>query len=354
MLKRTVLFDNHLSLGAKMVPFGGWEMPVSYSGIINEHKTVREKAGLFDIGHMGLLKLSGAGTLPFLQSLTTNDPSLLAVGQCQYSVLCNEHGGAVDDILLYRFSEHYLIICNASNTDKVVSWLAGHQPKNVALARLKDLSALSLQGPLALPLAEKGIGTSLSSLKRNHTLLAGPLVVSRTGYTGEEGVELILPKELCPDYWEKLLSLGFFPCGLGARDTLRLESGLPLYGHEYDEATTPVEAGYAWAVKINKGPFIGRDALLKEKEEGPKKTLVGLELSGRAIPRQGALVYPSSSNTPVGQVTSGTFSPTFSRPIALAYVAPSSFSSGDKAFVDIRGVKHPATIVDKTFYKRVK
>ncbi|OGC11929.1 hypothetical protein A3K48_05555 [candidate division WOR-1 bacterium RIFOXYA12_FULL_52_29] len=351
MLKRTVLYEKHLALGAKMVPFGGWEMPVSYQGIINEHKAVRERAGLFDIGHMGLLRIGGK-ELPFLQSLTTNDASLLAVGRCQYSILCNERGGTVDDILLYRFADHYLIVCNASNTDKVVAWLTQHSSGKVEIAPLINLCAISLQGPLALPLAEKGLGFSLSSLKRNHTVSAAPLIVSRTGYTGEDGIELVLPKELCLDYWEKFLALGAVPCGLGARDTLRLEAGLPLYGHEYDDETSPLEAGYAWAVKLNKGPFIGKESLARRSAALPKR-LFGLNVEGRSIPRQGNQLFDEEGKE-VGTVTSGTFSPTFSRPIALAYINDPAIAIGSRIFVNIRGVKQAAAIVDKTFYKRVK
>lgn len=328
-----------------MVPFGGWEMPVSYKGIIEEHRTVREQAGLFDIGHMGLLRIEGPDALPFIQSVATNDASRLAVGQGQYAVLCNDRGGAVDDILVYRFAGHYMIICNASNTDKVIAWLNSHRTNNVTISQMSDQAMLSVQGPAAIGLVEKILQTSLAGLKRNHTIAVGRILVSRTGYTGEDGAELILPKTLCADYWRKLLELGIQPCGLGARDTLRLEAGLPLYGHEYDDSTTPIEAGYAWAVKFEKGPFIGREALLLP----PQKQLVGLALLGRAIPRQGNAVV-NENNLPLGVVTSGTFSPTFNRPIALAYLS----SLSDKAFIEIRGTAQPATIVDKAFYKRVK
>lgn len=345
MLKQTVLFKEHLALGAKMVPFGGWEMPVSYKGIIEEHRAVREQAGLFDIGHMGLLRIDGANALPFIQSVATNDASRLAIGQGQYAVLCNEQGGAVDDILVYRFADHYMIICNASNTEKVLAWLASHRTNNFAINQMSDQAMLSIQGPTAISLVENALNATLAGLKRNHTLVLGQLIVSRTGYTGEDGAEIVMPKTLCADYWHKFLALGLQPCGLGARDTLRLEAGLPLYGHEYDDSTSPIEAGYAWAVKFDKGPFIGREALLKP----PQKRLVGLKLEGRAIPRQGNAVI-NEKGAPLGVITSGTFSPTFKRPIALAYLSNLS----DKAFVEIRGTAQPATIVDKAFYKRVK
>jgi aminomethyltransferase len=348
-LARTPLFEQHLSLGAKMVPFAGWEMPVSYpAGIIAEHNAVRNFVGIFDIGHMGLIKLTiRSNMLNYIQYITTNDATKLEINQCQYSILCDEKGGVVDDILVYRLPDFFLIIANASNTDKVLAWLkkyaAGFGAINISL--WGDYSMLSLQGPKALEAA----GISPDEIKRNHVVRRGKLLFSRTGYTGEDGVEIIAPKEEIPGLWDAFIRKGIQPCGLGARDTLRLEAGLPLYGHEYDEETTPLEAGYGWAVKFDKGDFIGRSALLREKEAGPKKHLVGLELEGRAIPRKGNLIV-DRRQAKVGAVASGTFSPTFKRPIALAYLT----SDEKEVFVEIRGEPQPARVVDKAFYKRVK
>jgi len=357
-LKRTPLYKKHLELGAKMVPFAGWEMPVYYpAGIIAEHNAVRSSVGIFDIGHMGLILVEGAGALELIQKATTNDASKLAVNQCQYSVLCNETGGAIDDLLVYRFADHYMIIANASNADKVLARLRSFSSA-AKVSPWEDQAMLSIQGPQAVRLVEKSLAVSLSNLKRNHTLEEKNIIFSRTGYTGEDGIELIAPKDKLSELWQSFIGLNVPPCGLGARDTLRLEAGLPLYSHEYDEETTPLEAGYPWAVKFDKGDFSGRAALLKEKEGGLKKQLVGIELEGRAIPRQGNLVFDANSSfraphSAFGVVTSGTFSPTFKKPVALAYLDPRT-PSLDPVFVEIRGERVPGKVVDKSLYKRVK
>jgi len=335
-----------------MVEFAGWAMPVSYpAGIIAEHTAVRSSVGIFDIGHMGLIKIDGEGALALIQEAATNDASKLAVSQCQYSVLCNEKGGVIDDILVYRLADYFMIVANASNAEKVLGWLRSLAGKT-AVQPLDGHCMLSLQGPRAIAAAEKTLSVSLTNLKHNHTLSANGLVFSRTGYTGEDGVELIAAKKEAASLWDAFVQAGVQPCGLGARDTLRLEAGLPLYGHEYDEETTPLEAGYGWAVKFDKGDFIGREALLKEKNEGLRKKLVGIELASRAIPRQGNLVF-DDQKAKIGVVTSGTFSPTLKKPVALAYLSPQT-SPLTPLFVEIRGEKVPARLVDKTFVKRVK
>jgi aminomethyltransferase len=352
LLKRTPLYEKHLVLGAKMVPFAGWEMPVSYpDGIIAEHLAVRSGAGLFDIGHMGLIKLEGDGALEIIQKAATNDASRLVSGQCQYSALCNEQGGVIDDILVYRLPAFYLIIANAVNADRVIGWLKNF-PGNSAIGFYENYCSISLQGPQAVPLAEKVLSVSLTDLKRNHTVWWRDIIISRTGYTGDDGCELIVAKDKVPALWDALLERGAKPCGLGARDTLRLEAGLPLYGHEYDEATSPLEAGYGWAVKFDKGDFVGRAALLKEKQEGLKKQLVGIELGGRVIPRQSNSIFDIRGSK-IGVVTSGTYSPSLKKPIALAYLTP-GVSCLTPLFVEIRGKKWPGKVVDKAFYKGVK
>jgi len=347
MLKRTPLYAQHLKLGAKMVPFAGWEMPVSYKGILDEHNTVRNSVGMFDVGHMGLIKIEGEAALALIQKTTTNNPSLLSLHQCQYSVLCNESGGTIDDILVYRLPMFYLIICNACNADKVLSWLKNQAQKftSVDVSPYENYCMLSIQGPPAEKTVSQALNVSLSDVKRNHALWWRDIIVSRTGYTGEDGLELIVAKREVEKVWGTFIRSGVSPCGLGARDTLRLEAGFPLYGHEYDEKTSPLEAGYGWAVKFDKGDFIGRKALLKQKEVGITKKLVGLEIQGRAIPRAGNSVSG-------GKITSGTFSPTLKKPIALAYLAPNKASIGNSVKVDIRGIQIPAKVVAKPFYKR--
>jgi aminomethyltransferase len=348
-LKRTPLFQKHVELGAKMVPFAGWEMPVSYpAGIIAEHTAVRTAVGIFDIGHMGLIKVEGDGALALIQKAATNDASKLEINQCQYSALCNERGGVVDDILVYRLPMLYLIVANASNTAKVLDWLKKLDGKN-NIGPHENYCMLSVQGPQAFALAAKVLNAPISDLKHNHTIWWRDIILSRTGYTGEDGIELIIAKKEAGGVWDTFIKEGAQPCGLGARDTLRLEAGLPLYGHEYDEETTPLEAGYSWAVKFDKGDFIGREALLKEKNSGIRKNLIGLMLDGRAIPRQGNAVF-GPDGIAAGVVTSGTFSPTLKKPIALAYVK--SQTSG--LSIEIRGERSPGKTVDKVFYKRVK
>jgi aminomethyltransferase len=354
MLKKTPLNQQHKNLGAKMVEFAGWEMPVSYKSIIDEHNAVRNAAGIFDIGHMGLIKVEGQDALALIQKITTNDASKLAENQCEYSILCNETGGAVDDILVYRFPRYYLIVCNASNTEKVLNWINTHAQefKNASVSLFENHSMLSIQGPQAEKVVGKILATALSSLKHNHTQALNDLVLSRTGYTGEDGIEIILADVEAEKIWKLFIAEGVPPCGLGARDTLRLETGLPLYGHEYDDETSPLEVGYGWAVKLDKDNFIGKEALAKQKMEGIKKKLVGLEPEGRAIPRSGDQILARQSLSPIGKVTSGTFSPTFKKPIALAFLEPAETALGNQVLVTIRGNSFPAKVVAKSFYKR--
>jgi glycine cleavage system T protein (aminomethyltransferase) len=354
MLKKTPLNQIHKSIGAKMVPFAGWEMPVSYKSIIEEHNAVRNSVGIFDVGHMGLIKIEGKEALAFVQKITTNDASKLEINQGQYSILCNDKGGTIDDILLFRLPNHYLIVSNASNTEKVLSWL-NNQAKSfgqISIILLENQSMLSIQGPSAEGLVSKVFNVSLSDLKHNHLLLHKDIIISHTGYTGEDGFELIVSNNKMEKIWNSLLNNGAQPCGLGARDTLRLEAGYPLYGHEYDEETSPFEVGYGWAVKLDKGEFIGKPALLNQKEKGPNKKLVGIELEGRGIIRDGGLIFDSSGNREIGKVTSGTFSPTLKKPIALAYLATKEAALGNEVKALIRGVKVPAKLVAKSFYKR--
>jgi aminomethyltransferase len=352
MLKRTPLFEQHKKLGAKMAPFAGWEMPISYKSIIEEHHAVRKRVGIFDVGHMGLIKVSGDHALDLVQQVTTNDAAKLEVNQCMYSALCNENGGAIDDVLVYRLPMLYLVISNASNTGKVLGWLneQAKKHKDVAVSLYGNYCILSVQGPKANEVVGKVLGCDTAQIKRNHAFWWRDILVSRTGYTGEDGLELIVDKNKAEKIWDLFLQAGAQPCGLGARDTLRLEAGLPLYGHEYDEKTSPLEVGYGWAVKFDKGEFIGKSALLAQKEGSLPKKLIGLLPEGRSIPRAGDLVFAGEKE--VGRVTSGTFSPTLKRPIALAFLAPDAALPGNSVEIEVRGKKFPAKIVAKTFYKR--
>ena len=353
MLKRTLLYNAHLALHAKIVHFAGWEMPVSYKGIIEEHNAVRASTGIFDIGHMGLLKLEGEGVLSLLQKLCTNDISKIAPDECEYSVICNEEGGVIDDVFVYHLPSFYLVICNASNTDKVVAWFDQEaQGKPIFLSLFESCTLLAVQGPAAEKSVVEILKAPLSGLEHNHSLLWQEIIFSRTGYTGEDGFELIVPKSMVEKIWGSFVSTGVQPCGLGARDTLRLEAGYPLYGHEYDEKTSPLEAGYSWAVNFSKGDFVGRAALFKQKELGVKKKLVGIEVVGRVIPRAGDSILTADGAKCIGQVTSGTFSPTFKLPIALVYLPAGEASLGKNVLVEIRGKQIPAKTVAKTFYKR--
>ncbi len=354
-MKRTPLYDVHVKLGAKMVPFGGWEMPVYYSGIIAEHKAVRTAAGLFDIGHMGAVKVSGDNALPYLQKLLSNDVSKLDVGSSQYSIILNNSGGVIDDIFVYRLPDHYMLIINASNTDKDIEWMKKNITEGVDLIDLKDkMTLIALQGPKAQELLQKLTEIDLKTIG-HHQIIASrvshlPSLISRTGYTGEDGFELFVDQSKVGSIWNEMIALGALPCGLGARDTLRLESGMPLYGHEYNEGLTPLKAGFSFAVKLDKGEFIGRDELIKHKEEGFSKKLVGIKVKEKAIPRQGFKIFDKGKV--VGYVTSGTMSPTLNIPIAMGYVRTANAVVGETVEIEIREKMIKAEIVKLPFYKK--
>jgi aminomethyltransferase len=365
MLKRTPLFETHRRLGARLVEFGGWEMPVQYSGIIEEHRAVRERAGMFDVSHMGEFRVEGPGALAFLQSLVPNDVSRLAVHQALYTQLCHPSGGAVDDLLIYRLGEHeYMTVVNAGTMEKDWAWFTGHAASrdDVTLTNISDQTALiAVQGPLAERILQPLTGTPLAEIAYYHFrpgMVSGiECLISRTGYTGEDGFELYCPPQRAADLWDAVLaagqSHGLLPAGLGARDTLRLEAGYCLYGHELTDDITPLEAGLGWSVKLNKGAdFIGRHALADEKQNGLLRKLIGIELSERGVPRAG---YPILRDGEViGEVTSGTMSLTFNRPVALGYVPPADAAPGTSLAIEIRGKAVPAVVVALPFYKRPK
>ena len=361
MLK-TPCHDWHVQHGGRMVEFAGWHMPVQYTTITEEHHAVRTAAGLFDIAHMGRLRFEGPDACRFLDYLLTNDVTKLQPGQVRYALVTNERGGILDDVLVYRFDTFYFLVVNAANREKILGWIERHRDSfDVSLqdVTLGTLMA-ALQGPAALeilaPLAETDIG-SLKYYRACETEVCGvPALVSRTGYTGEDGFEVIVPAERALEVWTALLeqgeSVGLVPCGLGCRDTLRLEAAMPLYGHELDESIDPITAGLSFAVKLDAGDFIGRDALLAIRQAGPKRQRVGLRLAGRRIARQGAELFAAETSEPVGVVTSGTFSPTLKQSIAMGYVRPEHSRPGTRLEVDVRGKREPAEVVPLPFYKR--
>lgn len=343
-----------------MVDFGGWSMPVQYTTIVEEHRAVRERVGLFDIGHMGRLHFNGSGSLGWLERTTTNRVAGLQPGQIQYSLIPNAHGGVVDDILVYRLdaASGYLVVCNASNREKVVGHLEMHRGSEPSEFEDRTIGTamIAVQGPKALATLTPILDGAIASMKYYRTLrLSSPLemIVSRTGYTGEDGFELTVAADRAEGLWESILesgrSHGILPCGLGARDTLRFEAAMPLYGHELGEDINPYSAGLGWVVKLDKGDFIGREALTKFREN-PGRLRVGLALDGKRIAREGCRVFDVDRE--VGRVTSGTFSPTLSASLAMAYVDPDVHTTGTSLKVDVRGHREESRLVELPFYRR--
>jgi aminomethyltransferase len=353
---RTPLFDLIQKQGAKFTSFAGWEMPIQFTNLQQEHQAVRQSAGLFDISHMGKFTVEGEGVLAALQSLVPSDLSRLAPGLAQYTVLLNEAGGILDDIIIYcQNPNRAVLIVNAATLSQDWDWFQSHLP---GLA-WRDLSGekvlLALQGPHALGLLQSLLGVNLATLPRfGHleTELEGEtLFIARTGYTGEDGAEIMISPEGGQRLWTQLLELGAVPCGLGARDTLRLEAAMALYGQDLTPKTTPLEAGLGWLVQLESGAdFIGRSALFAQKEQGVPRKLVGLQMEDRAIPRHDYPIYSGAER--VGQVTSGTLSPTLGVPIALGYVSSAVSSIGQALDIEVRGKRHPARVVKKPFYRR--
>ncbi len=360
MLKRTSLFDTHAAAGATLVPFAGWEMPVSYPvGTVAEIAAVREGAGLFDVSHMGEVSVMGPGAFDFVQRLTSNDVARLSSGQAQYSLLLNEAGGIIDDVIVYNGTDNdYFIVLNAGCKDKDWDWLQqnAQSTPGVVLKDLSDDTALiAVQGPQAVELvARVAEDNRLADLKRfgftSGTIGDTRLLLSRTGYTGEDGFEILCPWEDAPDIWRTLADWGAVPAGLGARDVLRLEAAYPLYGHELDAEHSPWESGVGWAVKPGKGEFVGRTEAVRRKASDAPQRLVGLKMNERAIPREGYGVLDSDGNA-VGTVTSGTLSPTVKAGIAMARLSSAAAQPGTPVSVDIRGRKAGATVVSLPFYR---
>jgi aminomethyltransferase len=361
-LRRTPLHEAHLALGARMVPYAGWEMPVQYAGIVDEHRTVRSAAGLFDLSHMGEILVGGPEALAFVRYAVVSDPGPLEPGQAQYSMLCDEDGGIIDDLIVYRTDEGYLIVCNAANHDAVVSHLEGLRARGDFDARLEDRSdrtaLLAPQGPRAAELLGRLTDVDLSDLGYYRSVrgeVAGvDCLVARTGYTGEDGFELFCDARRAPGLWTALLEagadLGLKPCGLGARDTLRLEAGMPLYGNELGRDVNPYEANLGRVVKLEKGEFVGRAALASVQQTGPRRKLVGLVMRENAIARTGYPVLVDGREA--GRVTSGTLSPTLGEKIAIAYVPAAAAAPGSEVEVVVRERPYRAEQVKLPFYKR--
>ena len=378
MLKRTPLFAAHQRAGGKLIEFGGWEMPVQYSSIVDEHLAVRRAGGLFDISHMGEVSVRGPGALAFLNHLLTNDAAKLAVGQGHYTLMCNERGGVIDDLYAYRIgAEEFLLVINASRIEPDVAWMeqqlaAWPQRAQVELKNLSDaMAAVALQGPKVRSLIDEvfpgpytgGMKVSRASeLKKNEIAVTQwdgqTIYLGCTGYTGEDGFEIISPAPLIEAIWTKLLAIGHAHClqpaGLGARDTLRTEVCYPLYGHELDENTTPIEAGVGFFVALEKGEFIGRSALAEQKAKGTAKKCIAFKMTGKSAPPRPhyAIWSTGAGAAKVGEVVSGTQSPSLSLGIGLGYVPSGLAKPGTAIEIEIRGQRYPAAVVQKPIYRK--
>src|SRR5882724_1191243 len=377
-MKRTPLFSAHQNLGGKLIEFGGWEMPVQYTSIMDEHLTVRKAAGLFDISHMGEVLINGPGAEVFLNRTLTNDARRLVIGQGQYTLMCNEQGGVVDDLYAYRLTaDEYLLIINASRIEDDLAWLekqlnAVDQSTRVNLRNAsEELGAVAVQGPRVVEFINNWLSgpsqggtaiTKTTDLKKNQVanlrFASKDIWISRTGYTGEDGFEVVAPAGIIESVWNRILELGrphgLKPAGLGARDTLRTEVCYPLYGHELDESTTPLEAGLGFFVSLDKGEFVGRPVLAEQKATGVKKRLVAFKMTDKSAPPRPH--YPiwntGSNNARIGEVTSGTQSPSLGIGIGMGYVAPQSAVAETPLEVEIRGKRAPAVVVPKPIYRK--
>ncbi|HEX2392022.1 MAG TPA: glycine cleavage system aminomethyltransferase GcvT [Solirubrobacterales bacterium] len=353
-LRRTPLYERHAELGAKIVPFAGWEMPVSYEGIREEHSAVRTHAGMFDVSHMGEVEVEGPGALDYLQLVLSNDVAKVEVGGAQYSCLCNEAGGVIDDLFLYRLGgDRYLIVSNAANHGADLAWLGRwSRGFDVAVRDVADRYAmLAVQGPHARDVVSRALKVELPPRMRADHVRIGrrPALACGTGYTGEDGVELLVDPEVAPPIWVELLEAGIVPCGLGARDTLRLEVCFPLHGHEITTERTPIEAGLGWCCQEETG-FLGSEAVAIARAEGTPEKLVAFLIEGQGIPRDGNPVL--AGGEPVGVVTSGTYSPSLEVGAGMAYVRAELAGPGTEIEIDVRGKHRPARVASKPLYRR--
>jgi len=358
-LKRTPLYEAHRALGAKLVPFAGWEMPVQYTGIVDEHKAVREAAGAFDVSHMGEVVFQGPRAAEAVQRLVTNDVGKLVDGAALYTVMCLESGGIVDDCIVYRrAADDFLVVVNASNIEKDFAWMSAGASALCAPRNESDATGLiAVQGPQApaivARLAGEPLDQTVTSLHFAPCTIAGvACVVARTGYTGEDGFEVFTPAEGTRAVWDAIIGAGVKPAGLGARDTLRLEARLSLYGNDIDETTTPYEAGLGWVVKLDAGDFIGKDALVRQKQQGVTRKLVGFVMKERGIARHDYAMYAPGGTEPVGKVTSGSPGPTVGVAVGMGYVPSALAEPGTALEIDCRGKRAAAEVVKGPFYRR--
>ncbi len=361
MAKRTPFFDIHQRYGAKIVDFAGFEMPVQYTGIVEEHLAVRNRVGVFDVTHMGEFEVRGSGALEFLQRVTVNDVERLTPGKVQYSAMCYEDGGIVDDLLVYRMEDQYMLVVNAANLQKDLEWLRSHTPAGVEVKDVSDATALlAVQGPKSLATLQKLTSTDLTPVQYytfvRATVAGVPMIVSRTGYTGELGFELYFTSDEKTGHavWDAIFQAGaefnIAPIGLGARDTLRLEMAFMLYGNDIDKTTHPLEAGLGWITKLSKKEFFGKDVMVRAKEAGLKRKLVGFTLPDRVVARHGYEIVQQGQV--VGVVTSGTFSPSLQHGIGMGYVRSDLATVGSTVGIMVRGKEATATIVRTPFIPR--
>jgi aminomethyltransferase len=361
-LRKTALNATHRGMGARMVPFGGWDMPLEYSGIVAEHMAVRTRVGVFDVSHMGEIEIEGQDALPLLQKVTCNDVSRLHVNQAQYSGLMNPQAGLVDDLLVHKLGEeHYLLCVNAARREADFDWIRRQNDTRASVRNTSDdYTQLAVQGPRGKAVLQPLTPVNLDNLKyywfTRGKVCGVESLVARTGYTGEDGFEVYLPVPESERIWSEILESGkkegILPCGLGARNTLRLEAGMLLYGHDMNEETTPLEANLGWITKLGKGPFLGREVLARQAQEGVSKILVGFEMLDRAIARDDCPVC--MEDLQVGKVTSGSYVPYLKRSIGLAYLPKMLSNPGQRIFVEIRGTRSAAQVVSTPFYRRPK
>jgi aminomethyltransferase len=361
-MRNTALTHKHEALGAKMVPFAGYMMPVQYEGVNVEHEVVREGVGVFDVSHMGEFLVSGAGALDLIQKVTSNDASVLTIGRAQYSCMPNGKGGVIDDLIIYKIKEEeYLLVVNASNIDKDWDWISSHNSFNATMRNLSDdYSLLAIQGPKAVEAMQSLTSIDLSEIKYYHFEVADfagveHVIISATGYTGSGGFEIYCKNDVAEQVWDKVFEagadFGIKPIGLAARDTLRLEMGFCLYGNDIDDTTSPLEAGLGWITKLAKDDFIDKDFLANQKEEGIKNKLVAFQMIDRGIPRHDYPIQGANGNT-IGRVTSGTMSPSMKIGIGLGYVTKENSTVNSEIFIEIRGKAIKAQVVKLPFYKK--
>lgn len=355
-MKRTALYNKHVRAGAKMVEFAGYEMPIQYHSIREEHRRVRETVGVFDVSHMGEIEITGPKALDMVQKITVNDVSALELGQVHYTAMCYPDGGIVDDLLVYHFADKYFLVVNAANKDKDYQWMLDNKIDGCEITDVSDdYTQIAVQGKKAEATLQKLTDVRLDAIKYywfTEGELAGcPMLISRTGYTGEPGFELYFANQHAEEVWDKVFEAGrefdIEPIGLGARDSLRLEKKMCLYGNDIDKTTNPLEAGLSWITKLDKGDFIGRDSLLKVKEQGVTRRLVAFVIDGPGFPRHGYKIY--KDNQPLGEVTSGTVSPILEKGIGLGYVAKEHSKIGTRIEIEIRKKLVPATIIKPPF-----